>query len=36
MAGKARRVRALAKRFEGLTKVEVETLHAAAQIMARL
>jgi DNA-binding MarR family transcriptional regulator len=36
MAGKARRVRALAKRFEGLTKDEVETLHAAAQIMARL
>jgi DNA-binding MarR family transcriptional regulator len=36
LAGKARRVRALAKRFEGLTKDEVETLHAAAQIMARL
>ncbi len=36
LAGKARRVRALAKRFEGLTRHEVETLHAAAQIMARL
>ena len=36
LAGKARRVRALAKRFESLTKEEVETLHAAAQIMARL
>lgn len=36
LAGKARRVRGLAKRFEGLTTEEVETLHAAAQIMARL
>jgi len=36
LAGKARRVRALAKRFEGLSKDEVETLHGAAQIMARL
>src|SRR6266481_4327178 len=36
LAGKARRVRALAKRFESLTRHEVETLHAAAQIMARL
>jgi DNA-binding MarR family transcriptional regulator len=36
LAGKARRVRALAKRFEALTKDEVETLDAAAQIMARL
>ena len=36
LAGKARRVRALAKRFEGLTKDEVGTLYAAAQIMARL
>jgi DNA-binding MarR family transcriptional regulator len=36
LAGKARRVRALAKRFEALTKDEVETLHAAAQLMARL
>jgi DNA-binding MarR family transcriptional regulator len=36
LAGKARRVRALAKRFEGLSKDEVETLYAAAQIMGRL
>jgi len=36
LAGKSRRVRALAKRFEGLTKDEVQTLHAAAQLMARL
>jgi len=36
LAGKARRVRALAKRFEGLTRDEVETLHMAAQLMARL
>jgi DNA-binding MarR family transcriptional regulator len=36
LAGKARRVRVLAKRFEALTKDEVETLHAAAQLMSRL
>lgn len=36
LAGKARRIRALAKRFEGLNKDEVETLRAAAQLMARL
>jgi len=36
LAGRDRRVRALAKRFEALTRKEVETLHAAAQIMARL
>src|ERR1700734_3292626 len=36
LAGKARRVRALAKRFERLTRDEVETLQAAAELMARL
>jgi DNA-binding MarR family transcriptional regulator len=36
LAGKLRRVRALAKRFEGLTREELQTLHAATQLMARL
>lgn len=36
MAGKARRVRALAKRMEGFTKEEIGTLHAAAQLLARI
>lgn len=36
LAGRDRRVRALAKRFEALSRKEVETLHAAAQIMGRL
>src|SRR5258708_11536912 len=34
LAGKTRRVRALAKRFEGLTKADLETLRDAAQLMA--
>ena len=33
LAGRDRRVRALAKRFDGLSKKEVETLLAAAEIM---
>jgi len=36
LAGRDRRVRALAKRFEALTKKEVETLLAAAEIMGRI
>ena len=36
LAGKTRRVRALAKRFEGLSRDEMETLRAAAELMARL
>lgn len=36
LAGRDRRVRALAKRFEALSKKEVETLLAAAGIMGRL
>jgi DNA-binding MarR family transcriptional regulator len=36
LAGRDRRVRALAKRFEALNKKEVETLLAAAEIMGRL
>jgi DNA-binding MarR family transcriptional regulator len=36
LAGKTRRVRALARRFEGLTKAELETLGDAAKVMARL
>jgi DNA-binding MarR family transcriptional regulator len=36
LAGKARRVRALAKRFARLTKGDLETLETAARIMARL
>ena len=36
LAGRDRRVRALAKRFEALTKREVETLLAAAEIMSRI
>ena len=36
LAGRDRRVRALAKRFEALTKKEVETLLAAAEIMSRI
>jgi DNA-binding MarR family transcriptional regulator len=36
LAGRDRRVRALARRFEALTKKEVETLLAAAEIMRRI
>lgn len=36
LAGRDRRVRALAKRFDVLSKKKVETLLAAAEIMARL
>ena len=36
LAGKSRRVRALAKRLEAFTKEELETLEAAAQLMVRL
>ena len=36
LAGKARRVRALAARLESMTKEEMRTLQAAAQLMARL
>jgi len=36
LAGRDRRVRALAKRFDGLSKKEVETLLAAAEIMKRI
>ena len=36
LAGRDRRVRALAKRFQSLNKKEVETLLAAAEIMKRI
>jgi DNA-binding MarR family transcriptional regulator len=36
LEGKARRVRALAKRLDDLTNAELKTLQKAAQIMARL
>jgi DNA-binding MarR family transcriptional regulator len=36
LAGRDRRVRALAKRFDDLNKKEVETLLAAAEIMKRI
>ena len=36
LAGKDRRVKALAARFEALTAADVRTLHAAAQLMLRL
>jgi DNA-binding MarR family transcriptional regulator len=36
LAGRDRRVRALAKRFDGLSKKEAETLLAAAEIMKRI
>ncbi|HTA56710.1 MAG TPA: MarR family transcriptional regulator [Candidatus Baltobacteraceae bacterium] len=36
LAGRDRRVRALAKRFDDLSKKEVETLLAAAEIMKRI
>lgn len=36
LAGKSRRVRALAKRLEVFTEEELETLEAAAQLMLRL
>jgi DNA-binding MarR family transcriptional regulator len=36
LAGRDRRVRALAKRFDDLSKKEVETLLAAAEIMRRI
>ena len=35
-AGKARRVNALAARFEALSAADLKTLHAAAQLMLRL
>ncbi len=35
-AGKARRVKALAARFEALSAAELKTLHAAAQLMLRV
>jgi DNA-binding MarR family transcriptional regulator len=35
-AGKARRVNALAGRFEALSAADLKTLHAAAQLMLRL
>ena len=35
-AGKARRVKALAERFETLSAGDVKTLHAAAQLIMRL
>jgi DNA-binding MarR family transcriptional regulator len=35
-AGKARRVRALAERFEALSATDVRTLRAAAELMLRL
>ena len=35
-AGKARRVKALAERFDALSAADVKTLHAAAQLMLRL
>lgn len=36
LAGKARRVRALAKRTEGFSKEEIKILRQAAEILARL
>ena len=36
LAGKDRRVKALAARFEALTAADLKTLHAAAQLMLRL
>src|SRR5215470_3326415 len=36
LAGKARRVRALAKRMEGFTKEEMKTLHAAAELLGKI
>jgi DNA-binding MarR family transcriptional regulator len=36
LAGKDRRVKALASRFEVLTAADLKTLHAAAQLMLRL
>ncbi|HEY2820901.1 MAG TPA: MarR family transcriptional regulator [Candidatus Acidoferrum sp.] len=36
LAGKDRRVKALASRFEALTATDLKTLHAAAQLMLRL
>ncbi|HEY1924840.1 MAG TPA: MarR family transcriptional regulator [Candidatus Acidoferrum sp.] len=36
LAGKDRRVKALASRFESLTGADLKTLHAAAQLMLRL
>jgi DNA-binding MarR family transcriptional regulator len=35
-AGKARRVKALAARFEALSAADLKTLHAAAKLMLRL
>jgi DNA-binding MarR family transcriptional regulator len=35
-AGKARRIQALAARFEALSVADLKTLHAAAQLMLRL
>ncbi len=35
-AGKARRVRALAERFEALSASDLKTLHAAAQLMLKI
>jgi DNA-binding MarR family transcriptional regulator len=35
-AGKARRVKALAARFEALSVADLKTLHAAAQLMLKL
>jgi DNA-binding MarR family transcriptional regulator len=35
-AGKARRVKALAGRFEAMSAADLKTLHAAAQLMLRL
>jgi len=36
LAGKDRRVKALASRFESLTGADLKTLHTAAQLMLRL
>jgi DNA-binding MarR family transcriptional regulator len=36
LAGKERRVKALAARFKGLTAADVKTLHSAADLMLRL
>jgi DNA-binding MarR family transcriptional regulator len=36
LAGKDRRVKTLASRFESLTGADLKTLHAAAQLMLRL
>ena len=36
LAGKDRRVKALASRFESLTAADLNTLHTAAQLMLRL